>query len=132
MGLGKDASGQGRCEVSGSQRRKGAAGERELCHELARYFGTLPKRTLDQARDGGYDVPLGALRIEVKRRKELKGLYGWMAQVVATLTARGGHIPMVAIRADNEEWLVTVRLKDLIPFAAEVMRLNAASVEALL
>lgn len=106
--------------MSKSQRTKGAAGERELCAELNKMFGrTDIKRHLGQARDGGDDIVVGDLSIECKRRKSLKGLYDWMRQAVASATPKD-YTPVVAVRADEEEWLLVVRLKDLNDFIGRV------------
>lgn len=98
-----------------SQRTKGAAGEREWCEFMAQHGFVKPKRLLGQARDGGGDVPTPPFLWEVKRRAKLAA-YDFMAQAV---DAAGNHakckLPAVAMRADNEEWLVVMRASDLLP-----------------
>ena len=90
-----------------NNRRRGQAGERELCGLLADYLGASVTRNLGQERDGGTDVHWGGYAFEVKRRKAVAGLYEWLAQ------ADCGHgTPVAAVRADGKEWLVTMRFSD--------------------
>ena len=100
--------------MSASQRRKGANGEREVCSLLASEFGTTVKRTLGQARDSGTDIQIGNWSIEVKRRRSMPTIYGWMDQA-----ATGNGIPAVMVRADGEDWLVVMRWKDWAKLARE-------------
>ena len=100
--------------MSASQRRKGAAGEREACAALAEEFGTVVRRNLGQARDSGHDISLGRWSIEVKRRKSMPTLYSWIEQ------ANGGPgTPAVMARADGEDWLVVMRFRDWARLARE-------------
>lgn len=87
--------------MSASQRRKGAAGEREACKALADEFGLSVARNLDQTRDGGTDIHLGPFQIEVKRRKRIGGLYEWLGQAK-------GELPTLMLRADGKGWLVVM------------------------
>lgn len=106
-------------DVSASQRRKGAAGERELAHKLAAALGIhAPKRELDQTREGGCDLKPGNLVVEVKRRKAI-AVHEFMDQAVAACD-KALQIPVVAMRGDEREWLVMVRLSDLVAFVGEV------------
>lgn len=103
--------------MSKSQRTKGAAGEREWC-KLLKYYG-FPDvaRLLSQARDGGGDVPAPPIMWEVKRRARIS-VYEFIEQAVAAVFGRNPHkcrIPAVAMRANNEEWLVLMRADDLLP-----------------
>ena len=102
-----------------SQRTKGAAGEREFCKLLAEHGFPEPKRLLGQARDGGGDIPTPPFMWEIKRRQKL-AVYQFMRQVV---DAVGNHalcdVPVVALRADGEEWLVLMRAKDVLPLLRE-------------
>lgn len=106
--------------MSTMQRNKGAQFEREVADFFSGLLGTKVTRILGQARDGGADIrPLPGLLVECKRRKTLKGLYAWMDQVelavAQVMETEGGRcpVPMVVLRADNEEALVLVRLADL-------------------
>lgn len=101
--------------MGASQRRKGQGGEREVAVLLADHWGTIVKRRLGQPRDGGHDLDgTGAWSIEVKRRKRLETLEGWLQQAKA-----GGGQPAVFLRADGGEWLVLVRAEDFIRLARE-------------
>ena len=107
------------------QRNKGATFEREVAHALTEMLGGKFERVLGQARDGGGDVQseFSVLLFECKRRKSLKTLYAWMAQAVASSYSADvvPKLPALAIRADNEETLVVIRMKDLITFAQEII-----------
>jgi Holliday junction resolvase len=98
--------------VSASQRRKGAAGERELAGILTEQLGWVVSRKLGQARDGGDDIQTGKFRWECKRRAKLS-VYEFMDQIQAA--CRPGDIPVVAMRADGKDWLVMMRLEDAVP-----------------
>jgi hypothetical protein len=102
--------------MSKLSRTKGAGGERELCKILSDALGEKITRKLGQARDGGHDVELSPFRIECKRRKVL-AIYDWWSQVLAS--CEKNHTPVVAMRADGEEWLVVMRLNDWIKLARE-------------
>ena len=87
--------------MSASQRRKGAAGEREACKALADEFGIDVSRNLSQTRDGGWDISLPPFQIEVKRRKRIGNLYEWLGQAK-------GELPTLMLRADGKGWLVVM------------------------
>ncbi len=100
-----------------SQRRKGAGGERELCHALSEQLGRVVKRHLGQSRSGGADIlDLPPFIIETKRRGRIGSTSGsphrWMDQAIAATP--DGHVPVVAFRADGEAWLVAFRLEDAV------------------
>ncbi len=58
-----------RCSMSAMQRRKGAAGEREVLKLLGDELGVLLSRNLQQTREGGADcIALKGFAIEVKRQ----------------------------------------------------------------
>lgn len=98
--------------MSAHQRRKGAAGERELAAILTDTLGWSVTRKLGQARDGGDDIQTGKFRWEVKRRKAI-AVYEFMEQIEAACQA--GDVPVVAMRADGKGWLVLMRLDDALP-----------------
>jgi hypothetical protein len=105
-----------------SQRRKGANGERELCALLSDELGRVVQRRLGQAREGGADVlDLPPFVLEVKRRGRIGSTSGsphrWMDQAIKA-TPRG-HVPVVAFRADGEQWLVAFRLADAVQLMRE-------------
>lgn len=98
--------------MSASQRRKGAAGERELAAMLSEELGWVVSRNLGQARDGGDDLTIGKFRVEVKRRKRIS-VYEFVEQVEATCGP--SDVPIVAMRGDGKKWLVLMRLEDALP-----------------
>lgn len=96
--------------MSASQRRKGAAGEREACAWLSERLGTVVRRQINQARDGGADIHVGPFRVEVKRRKGI-AVYEWIDQAEAACT--DFETPVVICRADGRtDWLVVLRAED--------------------
>lgn len=108
--------------MSASQRRKGAAYEREICTLLATALLREVKRNIGQARDGGDDITIPPYRIECKRRAKI-ATYEFIRQAEAA--CREGEIPVVVMRADAEASLVVMRLADFIPLFAG--QLNAAT-----
>jgi len=113
--------------MSKSQRTKGAGGERELCGILSDALGQVVKRKLGQARDSGHDIDLPPFRIECKRRAKI-AVHKWMDQAqfpnddscaAGWTELPAGVMPVVAMRADGEEWLVVMRLDDWIKLARE-------------
>lgn len=103
--------------MGAGQRRKGAAGERELCALLSESFGTVVKRKLGQAREAGNDVDLPPYRIECKRRMRVGNLYEWMAQ--CQVDAAAHEVPVVMLRADGKDWMVVMRFNDWAKIARE-------------
>ena len=106
------------------QRVKGSIYEREVAKFFSELLDQDFKRVLGQERDGGGDVQAegSALLIECKRYKAMKGLYGWMRQaVLSSFGSLVPKIPVLAIRTDNEESLLVIRMKDALAFAEEIM-----------
>ena len=68
---------------------------------------------MGQARDGGGDIFTPPYLWECKRRRKFGG-YVYMKQAVISADEKGA-IPIVAIRADGEESLVIMRMKDALP-----------------
>lgn len=97
--------------MSASQRRKGAAGEREACAWLSERLGTVVRREIGQARDGGADIKLGAFKVEVKRRKGIS-VHEWVEQAAAACAER--ETPVVMCRGDGREWLMVLRAEDAV------------------
>ena len=94
------------------QRNKGASFERMVANDLAERLGTVVKRTLDQARDGGADIHLGNFRIECKSRKRI-AILEWLEQ--AKKACGLGEVPIVIMKADRHEWVVLLRYDDAVP-----------------
>ncbi len=105
------------------QRAKGATYEREVAKVFSKMLDLEFKRVLGQERDGGGDVQAegSGLLIECKRYKSMMTLYSWMRQAaVSSFGPLVPKIPVLAIRTDNEESLIVIRLKDVIAFAEEI------------
>ncbi len=93
-----------------SQRTKGAAGEREVCHLIRDSLGIDAKRNLSQTREGGCDIAVGPFHVEVKRRAKIGQVYDWMTQ--AQESCKNGERPVVFCRADNKKWLVVMPVEE--------------------
>ena len=100
--------------MSASQRLKGQRGERELHRLLSDQLGTIVKRNVDQARQGGADgLEVPGWSIEIKRC-EKTAMRGWWAQTLrqAKLLERR---PVLFYRASRRPWMAVVRITDLAP-----------------
>ena len=100
-------------------RTRGSSYEREVCAELSAVMGQRVVRILGQARDSGGDIYTPPFLWECKRRRNFTA-YVFMEQAVSSCflhKQRTGEdaIPIVAIRADGEESLVIMRMKDALP-----------------
>ena len=93
-----------------SQRTKGAAGEREVCHLIRDVLGVDAKRNLSQTREGGCDIAVGKYHIEVKRRARIGSIYDWMEQAEASCLDT--EKPVVFCRADGKKWLVVLPVEE--------------------
>ena len=92
-------------------RTRGHSFERDVVNAL-KDAGIDAARNLDQTRDGGGDIDIGAYMIECKRRASI-AVYDWLDQ--CTRAARPGQIPVVVARGDRRETVVILRLDDFIP-----------------
>jgi hypothetical protein len=104
-----------------SQRTKGAVFERDVRDAFGSALGRQFQRNIGQARDGGNDLDIGVLCVEVKIRKTLGTIYGWLQQSIASIpafTRRTGvekPIPIVVARQDGDSSpLVILRLSDFL------------------
>ena len=99
--------------MTGSK-RKGSAGERELCAYLA--ARGFPAHRNDQMFIGGKGNPdidaegLEAYHFEVKRVEKLN-VHEAMKQAARDCI---GRVPVVAHRRNREPWLVTLQLEDFL------------------
>jgi Holliday junction resolvase len=94
--------------LSASQRRKGAAAEREFLRELGGELGELLTRNLQQTREGGADcLAVKGWAIEIKRQEALSRP-AWWRQAVEQAD-RAGAQPMLAYRRNREPWRVWIR-----------------------
>lgn len=93
-----------------SQRTKGAAGEREVCHLIQDTLGVEAKRNLSQTREGGCDIAVEPYHIEVKRRARIGQIYDWLEQ--AEESCQNGERSVVFCRADKKKWLVVMSAEE--------------------
>lgn len=116
-----------------SQRTKGAVGEREVAAIFSEALGQKFERNIGQARDGGNDIDVGPLVIEVKRRKSLTTIMSWLDQAFnAAVKRTGGGVytdkfaplhPMVVARSDHRGPVVIIGLGDFITLTkSELLR----------
>ena len=101
--------------MGASQRRKGAAGEREWVDMLRARGYPAEGRQLGQARDGGGDVRHGGILYEVKRYNKI-AVRKWLDQAEASMVSyKQGEIPTVAMREDGRtEWMILMRAEDFL------------------
>ena len=105
-----------------NSRRKGARGELDLANHLKEKFAWNARRTQQYAGHTGdsSDVvikEMPSLHVEVKRVQKLN-LDAAMAQAIRDCH---GKTPTVWHRKDRGQWMVTLRLEDLISIAEQVM-----------
>ena len=94
--------------MSASQRRKGAAGEREFLRELGSELGDCLTRNLQQTREGGADcLCVRGWAIEVKRQEALSRPAWW--RQACEQAERAGAQPMLAYRRNREPWRVWIK-----------------------
>jgi len=95
-------------------RQKGKRGELELAHKLAELFGEA-RRGRQYSGIEGRDVvveTLPGVHWECKRVERFK-LYPALDQAIEDA---GDEIPVVAHRRNAREWVVCIRLSDLLRF----------------
>ena len=111
--------------MSASQRRKGAAGEREFAVLAGERMERSLTRQLGQARDGGGDVVCSPIVFEVKRRKKIAVLR-WMEQARRSAHDyshnRVSHAGAVAMREDGGGWFVLCSAELFFNLAGPEMR----------
>jgi hypothetical protein len=114
--------------MSASQRTKGSAGERDLCHAIEADLGVRLVRNLEQSRTGGHDLivhpdahgpaadALRRLAIEVKRsaRAQPADLSRFWSQAVQQAD-RARLAPCLAYREDRQGWRVRLPLSAFWP-----------------
>lgn len=96
-------------KVGARSRRKGSAGELEVCHLLRDTLGVDARRNLTQTREGGADIIVGPYNLEVKRRKSI-AVYEWIEQ--AERSCEGGQRPVVVFRADGKKWMACLPFEE--------------------
>jgi hypothetical protein len=130
--------------MSKMQRTKGAVFERDVCAIFSAALGTEFKRNIGQARDGGNDIDVGPLVVEVKIRKTLGTVYGWLQQAITAVgistyrvngyePLRGGEsydaprIPIVVARQDGDTApIVILRLSDFLILTRDELKAHLA------
>ena len=97
--------------MSASQRRKGAAAEREVLKLLGAELGQELERNLQQTRNGGADcLAVKGWAIEVKRQERLSRPAWWKQAVEQA--QRVGAEPMLLYRRSREAWTAWVHTRD--------------------
>lgn len=95
------------------QRRKGQSSEREFFGLLSEQLGTVVRRNVDQARNGGADcIEVPGWAIEVKRH-ESGFKRAWWEQTLRQAEAADCS-PALAYRASRQPWRVRVLLCDVV------------------
>lgn len=111
-----------------NSRAKGANGERELAGLIQSELGVRLIRNLEQTRSGGNDLvvhpeedspvasQLARYGFEVKRHHTAtqSQIAGWWGQT-ETQAASKGLIPLLAFRADRQDWRLVVQMADIHP-----------------
>lgn len=108
--------------MGASQRRKGAAGEREFINEVLKPAGYhTAARQLDQSRDGGGDIVVGGVLWEVKRRAGIAPLrFLEQAEAAERALDTGDLMAVVAMREDGDtRWTVMLRADDFMRLLAQ-------------
>lgn len=103
-----------------NSRRKGAKGELEFAKTLREMFGVNASRTLQycgRSPDSSDVVSDLSCHFEVKRVEKLN-ISKAMEQSIRD-ASYSGRTPVVAHRRNGEEWMFTIRLKDIKRFVEE-------------
>lgn len=102
-----------------NSRTKGAAGERELSKVLSELLGAKCRRGQQFCGSNGDADVVGipGVHIESKRVEKLN-IHEAMNQSVRD--AKSGAVPVVCHRKNRTEWLLTVRLADLVALSKAV------------
>lgn len=104
-----------------NSRAKGASAEREFARRVFDLTGIQLVRNLEQARGGGYDLAavgddpatlsLARFAVEVKRYADITpGLLAQFWRQAERQAQAADKIPVLAYRADRQEWRVVVPL----------------------
>jgi Holliday junction resolvase len=111
--------------VSRMQRDKGARGEREVFGLLSDMLGTIVRRNVDQARQGGADgIEIPGWAIEVKRW-EREELGVWWLQCLDQ-ARKANREPALIWRASRQPWRVMVDLYAINSIAFPVTQRHTA------
>ena len=97
--------------MSASQRRKGAAAEREVLKLLGDELGQVLQRNLTQTREGGADcLCVQGFAIEIKRQEKLSRP-AWWRQACEQAQRAGGE-PLLLYRRNREAWTAWIHTRD--------------------
>jgi len=96
--------------MSAMQRTKGATAEREFCRLIRENLGDDVSRNLDQTREGGGDIVLRNMLIEVKHHKT-PSIGQWWRQCVES-AKRKGALPVLAYKINRKGWRVIVPMAE--------------------
>jgi hypothetical protein len=110
-------------------RDKGKRGERESCTVLERILGIKLRRS-QQVKGTADSADIEPVDSEWKLHPEIKrtestisvATYKAIKQAVADC---GDNIPFVMSRKNGEDWLIIIRVDDLIPFCEEVLKVKS-------
>ena len=104
--------------MGAAERRKGQAAEREVSGLLQELLGVECVRRLGQERDGGHDVTVGPVAIQVKRQEKAR-LPSWLEQ--AEEDAPDGMMAAVAWRRSRGRWVVAMPIEDFARLVREAL-----------
>lgn len=99
--------------MGAKSRNKGASGERELATLLNERLGLTLSRRLAQYQSGGHDLDgWDGVHIECKRNATATQgqVSQWWAQTLGQ--CQGGETPVLAYRADKQQWRFVIRPTD--------------------
>lgn len=111
-----------------NSRNKGAAGEREAAAAFEAATGIATHRTAQRTgQHGDADLACDAnLHLECKRLARISALR-FIRQAEHDATA--GRVPVAVVREDRDtEWVLMVRVRDVVPFAQAVVAARAKAV----
>jgi hypothetical protein len=104
----KSAAKRTASKSSALARKRGAEYENEVAAALQTFLGRPVKRKLGQARDSGYDIDCGPLRVECKRRRDI----GWLGKALTQINKWVGadEASCVVTRGDGGKSVVVMEL----------------------
>jgi len=98
---------------------KGKRGEREAAQELNKLFpGLASHRGTNNTGQSDLEEGIDGVHHEVKRNERLN-VQKAMDQSISD--AQSGEVPIVMHKRSRKEWLVTLRLSDIITFSNKVL-----------
>jgi hypothetical protein len=109
-----------------NSRTKGAGAEREFCRLIHAHLGVVLARNLEQSRNGGHDLiapgddpistAINRYAIECKRYRTITpGLLERFWKQAEAQSEKAGKIPVLAYRADRQDWNVVIPLYSIDP-----------------